>query len=467
MENTSNADPVEPRDDYISNLKVLYLASFIIVVGYSVILPFLPIYANNFLYELKISKYIVLGIGLQIGLIMAASKLVQFFLTPAYGDLSDEVGRKPLILVGMTIYTVLMIAYGFATNFVSLFILRALQGFGSASVWSNGEALVVDVSLEEDKGKNLGYYNFAMFAGLTLGPFLGYALFSIFNAIFRFSEDYSYRFTFVLVGVLGIISTLIIMFKLKDPASDDSDNIRQYYWRAVTAMAKKSIQSLSIIRDIFTDEEKYRDRRIYSLYSVALINGLGMALLLPIAALFLEEYYHQSPASIALIIGVIGALSIFGTIFGGFLSDRIGTKAVVVIMLIFGGLNMIILGIEYSITILVCLLTLRRFIFGIMQPAFRSLQSEITPDAVRGREFGIAKAFDNLGAVIGPILGGLLYDVYAPLNFYFGNIHYFGTGIVFSISGMLSILASIIIRIYVKDEILVGSSRNQMFKSIS
>ncbi len=238
---------------------------------------------------------------------------------------------------------------------------------------------------------------------------------------------------------------------MRDPKATDIENVYIYYKQAIGEMAKKTLDCLSVIKKIFTPEHTYRNRSIYSLYFVALVNGLGLALLLPISALFLEEYYSQSPGSIALIIGVIGALSILGSPIGGVLSDKFGTKPIVVITMVLGGLNMIILGIEYSIVVLVILFTMRRFIFAIMQPSFRSLQSNITPEVVRGKEFGIAKSFDNLGAVIGPILGGFLYDVYAPMNFYINEMHYFGTGIVFSLSGMIAIIGGLVIFTMVDD----------------
>ena len=87
------------------------------------IIPFFPIYANDILYEFSLFGF-TFGIALQIGLITAASKFVQVFLTPAFGELSDDVGRKPLILIGMTLYTILMVGYGLATDFTTLIILR-------------------------------------------------------------------------------------------------------------------------------------------------------------------------------------------------------------------------------------------------------------------------------------------------------------------------------------------------------
>lgn len=433
------------------NLISLCFASFIIISGFSVIIPFFPIYANDILYEFDVLGFIF-GIALQIGLITAASKFVQIFLTPAFGDLSDEVGRKPLILVGMSLYTLLMVGYGLASDFLTLFLLRALQGIGSASVWPIGEALVVDTTpREEDRGKNLGYYMFSMLAGLTLGPFLGFGIFSIFDEL-GFEVLSSYRLTFLSVGIFGILATVMIIAFVKDPRTLESQelSILYLYSSSIKAMLVKILQSPRILMKTLSASDGYRNRSIYTIYVVALVNGLGAALLLPIGALFLEDYYGIDAGGIALIMGVIGALALFGAPLGGHLSDKFGQKRTVWTTGILGGAMMFLLGFEMGIFALIVLFTLRRFLFSILSPSFRSLQSSLTPKEVRGKEFGVVQAANNLGSVIGPILGGYLYDLFFNINFDLGNgFLFFGAGVTFAFSGLLAIIASVILLILV------------------
>ncbi|MFW9777704.1 MAG: MFS transporter [Candidatus Heimdallarchaeota archaeon] len=432
------------------NLISLYMASFIIVTGFSVIIPFFPIYANDILYEFDIVG-LTIGIALQIGLITAASKFVQIFLTPAFGDLSDEVGRKPLILVGMSLYTALMVGYGLASDFLTLFLLRMCQGIGSAAVWPIGEALVVDTSKEEDRGKSLGYYMFSMLIGLTLGPFLGYGVFTGFATI-GFSVIDSYRLTFLSVGIFGIIATIMVIAFVKDPRQLDMkpQSILSLYGSSIRAMLVKIVQSPRILIQSLSSEDGYRTRSIYTLYVVALVNGLGMALLLPIGALFLEDYYGLDAGSIALVLGVIGALALVGAPLGGYISDRYGQKRTVWITGILGGGMMFLLGIQTTIWMLVFLFTARRFLFSILSPSFRSLQSSLTPEAVRGKEFGVVQSANNLGSVIGPILGGYLYDLFFGLNVDLGGgLVFIGAGVTFAASGLFAIFAMILVILYV------------------
>ncbi|MHA2224683.1 MAG: MFS transporter [Candidatus Hodarchaeales archaeon] len=435
------------------NLISLCFASFIIITGFSVIIPFFPFYAESVLFEFDILGF-TFGLALQIGIITAASKFMQIFLTPAYGELSDEVGRKPLILVGMSLYTLLMVGYGFASDFSTLIILRALQGIGSASVWPIGEALVVDTSQETTKdkrGKNLGWYMFSMLAGLTLGPFLGYGIYSIFLHL-GFGELSSYRFTFTSVGIFGLLATILVIVFVKDPRSLETEqqSIISLYGSSIKAMFVKTLHSPVILMRSLSTEDEYRTRSIYTLYIVALVNGLGVTLLLPIGALFLEHYYGLDEAGIVLIMGVVGALALFGTVMGGYLSDKFGQKRTVWTSGILGGASMFLLGFQSTILIILVIFTLRRLFFSILTPSFRSLQSSIIPEEVRGKEFGVVQAANNLGSVIGPILGGYIYDLFFMVNIDIGNgIVFLGAGVTFAVSGLLAIIAMLLVIFFV------------------
>lgn len=174
----SNSEKFNPT----SNLIALCLASFVVVTGFGVILPFFPLYAKEILFSFTFLG-IPVGIALQIGIMTSAFMFTRFLLAPAYGDLSDLSGRKPIILVGMSIYTLLLFGFGFAFDFISLLLIRALQGIASAAVWPVGEALIVDTSPKSMIGRNLGYYIMSMQAGMAAGPFIGFIFYAGLNGI--------------------------------------------------------------------------------------------------------------------------------------------------------------------------------------------------------------------------------------------------------------------------------------------
>ncbi|MFX0116331.1 MAG: MFS transporter, partial [Candidatus Hodarchaeota archaeon] len=413
---------------------------------------FFPLYATNVLSEIGLG-FITIGIALQIGIMTSAFMFTRFLLAPSFGDLSDSVGRKPLILVGMSLYGLLMVGFGVAFDFLTLLVLRAAQGVASAAVWPVGEALIVDTSPKDKLGRNLGYYMMSMQAGMASGPFLGFAFYFIFSDLIAFSEVLSYKLTFISVGVLGILATMIVARMVRDPSIEQSAvSLKDLYFSSVIAMTKKTRGSPKfLIHSLKNSEDNaYRNRSIYTIYGVAAINGLGFAMFFPIITLFAYDYYELDPGTIALLVGLVGLPALSGGPLGGYISDKLGRKHTICSSGFAVGVVFLLLGIKMAIPLLMLLLLINRFFFGVIQPSFRALQSDLVPREVRGKEFGILQAFFNLGSTLGPIVGGLLYDIFFMKNYQLtSNLTYFGAGMAFALAGILSVIASLLLLILV------------------
>ncbi|MFX1252760.1 MAG: MFS transporter [Promethearchaeota archaeon] len=444
--------------DSFRNLIALCLASLTVTLGFGVILPFFPLYASEILSEVTLG-ILIIGIALQIGIMVSAFTFTRFLLAPIYGDLSDSIGRKPIILVGMSVYGLVMMGFGFAFDFLTLFFFRALQGVASAAVWPVGEALVVDTAPEEKVGRNLGYYIVSMQAGLALGPFAGFFFYTILNDILGLSEASSYRLSFIGVGTLGFLATLIIALLVKDPSLSKKITTTTLYFSTFKAMTKKTLElpkSLyqSLRRLILhltrgnspTEDRNYRNTSIYILYSVAIVTGFCSSMIFPIISLFMANYFGLEGGVVALIIGIVGVLSLTGAPTGGFLSDRIGRKRTVWTSELISGIFLLLVGFFSNLIALVCLFVVQRFFFTIMRPSFRAIQTDLFPDEVRGKEFGIVQASQNFGSILGPIIGGILYDIFFMASFNLGNgVMYSGAGLTFAFSGMLLIGTSFLL----------------------
>ncbi len=118
---------------------VNYLASldFIISLGFGLILPLFPLYVA------------FLGggsreVGLEVGILFSSFVLTRALLATPFGNLSDRVGRKRLILIGSFLYTLLAVLFTVPNTWIGLIFVRSLQGVASAMVWPVSEALVID-----------------------------------------------------------------------------------------------------------------------------------------------------------------------------------------------------------------------------------------------------------------------------------------------------------------------------------
>ena len=116
------------------SLLVIFLTVFVDLLGFGIVLPLLPIYAE----ELAVDES-----GLQLGLLMASFSAMQFIFAPIWGRISDRIGRRPVILIGLLGSTVFYVIFGVATMQKSLwlmFLSRIGAGVAGATI-STAQAL--------------------------------------------------------------------------------------------------------------------------------------------------------------------------------------------------------------------------------------------------------------------------------------------------------------------------------------
>ncbi len=149
------------------SLLVVFLTVFIDLVGFGIVLPLLPIYSEHFGAS-----------DLLIGLIIASFSAMQFLFAPAWGRLSDRIGRRPVLLIsnfGSTISYALFGVAGLLTGGTALWVLlgsRVFAGVCGANL-SVANAYIADISPPEKRSKNMGLIGMAFGLGFILGPALG------------------------------------------------------------------------------------------------------------------------------------------------------------------------------------------------------------------------------------------------------------------------------------------------------
>jgi MFS transporter, DHA1 family, tetracycline resistance protein len=148
------------------SLSVIFLTVFIDLLGFGMVLPLLPIYANQFTLDES---------GLQLGLLMAVFSAMQFIFAPIWGRVSDTVGRRPVLMVGLGSSVVFYYLFGLATVYKSfwlLFAARAGAGIAGATI-STAQAYIADTTTIEQRPKGMALIGMAFGMGFTFGPLLG------------------------------------------------------------------------------------------------------------------------------------------------------------------------------------------------------------------------------------------------------------------------------------------------------
>ena len=106
------------------------------------------------------------------GYLMAVYALLQFFMAPMFGNLSDRFGRRPLLLASLAAFGVDFLLTGLATSMTWLFVGRAVAGVFGASYAAAG-AYIGDISNDDNRAQNFGFIGAAWGCGFTLGPVIG------------------------------------------------------------------------------------------------------------------------------------------------------------------------------------------------------------------------------------------------------------------------------------------------------
>lgn len=142
--------------------RALFVAVFSAMLGLGIVIPLLPRYAET------------LGAsGLEIGAIFSGFSVARVLFMPLFGRLSDVRGRKWFIVLGLSLYTLLSLAYLAAGSVAGLILVRVLHGMASAMVVPIAMAYVADLSAVGTEGRHMGTFSSALYLGTGIGPLVG------------------------------------------------------------------------------------------------------------------------------------------------------------------------------------------------------------------------------------------------------------------------------------------------------
>ncbi len=167
----------------------LFIAVAVAMIGVGIIAPILPLYAKTFAAS-----------GFSIGLVFSAFSLSRGLLGPLIGRLSDRVGRKRILMIGLACYAFVSILYALAMSLWQLGLFRLIQGAASVMVTPIAQAYIGDITPRGKEGRTLNLFHSSMFLGMALGPLLGGGL----------SALWSYQLAFSAMGALSMVALLLV-----------------------------------------------------------------------------------------------------------------------------------------------------------------------------------------------------------------------------------------------------------------
>ncbi|HEY0307865.1 MAG TPA: TCR/Tet family MFS transporter [Acidobacteriaceae bacterium] len=186
-------------------LVVIYAAIGLDAVGIGLIFPILPRLLEQVTHTQHVAPYI--------GIMTALYAVMQFIFAPMLGALSDNLGRRPVLLISLAGAAVNYVVMAFAPQLWMLVLGRAIAGLTSANV-SVATAYITDISPEDTRARRFGLFNAMFGAGFIIGPVLGGVL-----------GDYWLRLPFIAAAVLNACNLLLALFMLPESRTQGRQKI--------------------------------------------------------------------------------------------------------------------------------------------------------------------------------------------------------------------------------------------------
>jgi MFS family permease len=170
-------------------LTIVFLVVFIDLLGFGIVLPLLPLFGRQYIGALLPGKDLAPLVGMILGLLMASFSAMQFIFAPIWGRISDRVGRRPILLLGLFGSVVFYALFGFAANLSSelaglaltlLFLSRLGAGTAGATI-ATAQAAIADSTTPEKRKLGMALIGAAFGIGFALGPLIGFGSLRLFS----------------------------------------------------------------------------------------------------------------------------------------------------------------------------------------------------------------------------------------------------------------------------------------------
>ncbi|MEW5848514.1 MAG: MFS transporter [Myxococcota bacterium] len=380
-----------------SPLFVIFFTVFLDLLGFGIIIPILPFYAEQF----GATPTVVTALG-------ASYSLMQFVFAPAWGRLSDRIGRRPVILVSVLMSAVGYGLLGLVNSLALLFACRILSGIGNANI-PTAQAYIADVTTPENRAKGMGLLGMAFGFGFIIGPGVGAAAASLGehlsggdpNALFNHASLPAF-----VAGGLALVDFVFALVVLPE-------SLKKGTHPAPTSRRRLSLDALK------RASQRPNVGVLLALYFVVL---LGWSKMEATFGLLVERRFVAAtpgtPAAAAeaskltglflVLVGVISAIIQGGLI--GKLARRFGERKLLITGLACNALAFALLPFAPSYAMTFPVVLLMSSANGLVNPSMSSLLSQSADPTEQGGTLGLGQSLAALARAMGPVFGGILFE---------------------------------------------------------
>ncbi|MDP2318663.1 MAG: MFS transporter [Acidobacteriota bacterium] len=354
----------------MSPLVIIFVTVFIDLLGFGIIIPLLPFYAESYGAS-----------AFTIGLLGTSFSLMQFVFSPIWGRWSDKIGRRPIILLGLMGSCLSYLALALASSLSLIFLARIIGGIAGANI-PTAQAYIADVTTPENRAKGMGMVGAAFGLGFIFGPAIG-------GLLSRFGPEAPMWFASALCLANSIGAWFLLPESRRVSSATRTLGRMEAFRHALTKPALVLLLSLFfIVTAAFSSFEA-----TFALFSAARFGFTSTS----IGFLF---------AFIGLVLATIQGLLVHKVV------RRVGEARLVPVAIFCIALGVGMVPFAWSVPTLLVALGVLAVGMGFNNPSLTSMLSRLSDADDQGGILGLASSLASLGRVIGPAWGGFLYDSY-------------------------------------------------------
>jgi DHA1 family tetracycline resistance protein-like MFS transporter len=349
----------------VAALAPIYGITLIDVLGYTIMIPLLPYYAQRFGAS-----------GTVVGALLATMAVASAIAAPFWGALSDRVGRKPIVLISQFVSLAAYLLLAWAPSLAMLFVARGIAGIGGGNLGVT-QSYIADVTDEQSRDKAFAGFGIMFGAGIVLGPVLGGALVHI-----------GFWLPFVVSAGIEVVNIgLTLRFLPNTGGKRGTIDVRR---AAREVWTNANVRGLILRHFLFIFAVTF----FFSIFALYLKRALG----------FGPEHASFMIASA----GVVGGITLWLAV--GPLAKRYGDAVVAEAGFGVSVVAYALLGFAHTLWTFAGVLVIWAIGASCIEPTVSALLSTNAPADRRGEMLGFNDLMNNVALMLAPTLGGFIVD---------------------------------------------------------
>jgi multidrug resistance protein len=365
-----------------SPLIVIFTTVFIDLIGFGIVIPVLPLYAEGTVFN---------ATPRTVGLLFASYSIMQLIFSPVLGSLSDKHGRRPVLLLSIIGTGIGFLVLGFAHTVFMLFVGRILDGITGGNI-STAQAYIADITTTENRAKGMGLIGAAFGLGLIFGPALGGIL-----------SQWGIHVPFIFAAALCFANAVLLYFTLPETVTPDHP-------------AKNRAARGRSFGNVLTALKQPRLAFVLIIYFLFIVAFSIMTTSFSLYAMFRFGYDAIHTGYLFAYVGVIAVIIQGGLI--GRLVKRFGELPLVIVGALCFAISLFAVPFVGPAAGGLAALLVGGGVFSmgnsLATPALTSLASKSAGPGEQGAVLGVTQSVASLARAVGPFLAALLINSSVP-----------------------------------------------------